>query len=388
MSSPSSEAPISNDLEFVAKGAYGCIIKPALPNIRNNEWQLYPKNVTKLFFEKDDMKKAYNDSKAMYKLLGRNKGHKTHKYKYNYRASNLPNAVRTRCKKIRSGSRTKLYPLRMPNLGLDVWNIESKYKKYRNIYVGTILDQILKVMKQIETLSTKGLIHGDVRETNIMIHPDTGVITLIDFDLLYPSDIFYSKTHLGFYCHPPETFLYKNIMFFMEATPAERDAEYESKEFHERLETYANHHSNFVFGKAEYLDRPVSMDDIKSALNDSIAYMKTLGVHDRADLRKLLLPNFDGYGFAFTLLEFLAYVYPSTLVRIQHDRYDSVLKDRIKDGSHKYKSREISIIRKTIHALVYDVLIHMVDLRLEHRLDIHQAVERAQSIIEEFHEDM
>ena len=79
-----SPPPIPHNLAYVAKGSYGCVIKPALPNRADNseQWTQYPKYVTKLFFHKNDMKKASKNSKRVYNLLGRNKGHKTHKYNH------------------------------------------------------------------------------------------------------------------------------------------------------------------------------------------------------------------------------------------------------------------------------------------------------------------
>lgn len=388
--------PIPPNLSYVAKGSYGCVVKPALPNRANNSesWIQYPNHVTKLFFDKNDMKKASKNSKRVYTLLGHNKGHKTHKYKHKYRSSNIPNNIRTRCAKI--GANVPLYPLRMRNLGNDFWDLEkeSKYKKYRLLPVSVILDQILKIMKQIQILVNNGLIHGDVRETNLLIHPKTGTMTLIDFDLLYPSETYYDEVHLGFYCHPPETLLYEDFKEFLNASPADVDALLASREIDTQLDKYAKHHTAFRFAQPEYLDRKASKGVIKAALKNSIFYFTArLDVDDsneelQEELRTALLPSYDGYGFAFTMIEFLGFVYPTTIIRVQQPRFDASLGSRISNNGAPYTEPQITCIRETIHRLVFEVLEPMANLRIQRRMDIHTAVERTQAIIKEFHARM
>lgn len=393
--SNNSEPPIPSDIAYVAKGSYGCVIKPALPNRATDSepWTQYPNQVTKLFFHKKNMKKAYANSKDVFELLGHNKGHKTYKYKHNYRSSNIPNNIHTRCSKI--GRHTSLYALRMKNLGNDFWGLEKKqkYKKYRSISVDTILDQILKVMKQLQILVNNDLIHGDVRETNLLIHPETGIMTLIDFDLLYPSNTYFNKVHLGFYCHPPETLLYTKFKEFLNASTTKVDEMLSSRTIDSQLHKYEKHHNGFQFAQPQYLDRKANKSNIKAALKDSIFYFTTnLDVTDSNErlqqyLRAALLPSYDGYGFAFTILEFLGYVYPTTTIRAQQARrFNASLASRISNEGESYTDAQITIIRETIHKLVFEVLEPMVELRIRRRMDIHTAVEHVQVLINEFRE--
>lgn len=387
------------DVSFVAKGAYGCVIKPALPNRSNGErkWTAYPKNVTKLFFTRKNMKKAYNDSRRMYEVLGHNKGHKTYKYKHNYNASNLPTNVIEKCKQIKTDE--PLYPLRMRNLGYDIWSIPRHYKEYRTIYVGDILDQIVKVMKQIQKLVSRRLIHGDVRETNIMVDPIHGDITLIDFDLLHSVDTFFTKAHLGFYCHPPETLLYNRFKELLQATKDgdERTihAILESKDVGERIAKYVEHHDKFEFARSESLNRIFSKSDLITALKQDLRFYATHFDPSRlsasslqAALRETLLPSFDGYGLAFSLLQFIAYVYPSVIQRIQKDKYDEALKSRISNGRKSYNNKQIRTIRTTLHRLVFEVLEPMISLHINERMMISTALEATRAIVKEFHATM
>lgn len=386
------------DVSFVAKGSYGCVVKPALRNRSEHDrkWTSYPKNVTKLFFTRKNMKKAFNDSKHMYELLGHNKGHKTYKYKHSYNTSNIPRSVFEKCKKLKSDA--PLYPLRMRNLGYDIWSTPRNYKEFRKIHVGIILDQIVKVMKQIKKLVDRRLIHGDVRETNIMVNPKSGDITLIDFDLLNPVETFFDleKGHLGFYCHPPEAFLYNDIKSLLESTKAGHtiNAIFESRDISERIDKYVEHHSEFEFANPENLNRTVSRAELILDLKKSLRFYAT---HLDATLskdflqtamRETMLPSFDGYGLAFSLLEFLTHVYPPVMRRIQKDTYDESLKSRISDGRRAYSSEQIRTIRTTLHKLVFEVLEPMVSLRIQDRMMITDALEATRALVKEFHASM
>lgn len=382
----SSSPPISNDIEYIAKGSYGCVIRPALPNRRDPDepWKQYPKNVTKLFFHKSNLNKSVKNSNHIYNLF-ENAGHRTHTYKHKYYASNIPNTIRRKCEKIPRNS--KLYPLRLPDLGRDFYDIRKTYKTYRSIHVRTILDQILKVMKQIQILVHKDLIHGDVRETNLMISND-GIITLIDFDYLYPSAEFFEVAHHGFYSHPPETFLYEKIKFFLNASPEDVEREFNSYEMNKRMEKYIRHHAAFTYGAK--INRNVTMDSLRSALCDSIFYFTTMfDVEDtnkniQAELRTKLLPVFDGYGFAFTILEFIAYTYPSAVEPVQTPELDAALASRLTHDGEPYTPAEITAIRETLHKLVFEVLAPMADLRIQRRIPIDEAVHRVEVLLADF----
>ena len=45
--------------DLLGKGGYGCVFKPALPNINyTGHIRNYPNNVTKLFFDNENLEKA------------------------------------------------------------------------------------------------------------------------------------------------------------------------------------------------------------------------------------------------------------------------------------------------------------------------------------------
>jgi hypothetical protein len=185
--------------------------------------------------------------------------------------------------------------------------------------------------------------------------------------------------------------LYKDFKYFLNATSAEIDTKLERLD--SKLEKYSKHHSTFQFAKYKYLHRKAGKTQLKSVLKDSIFYFTTRMEPDDSNselqkaLRNLLLPSYDGYGLAFTLLEFLTFVYPSVTNRVQEARFNAVLKSRISNRGTPYTDEQITQIRNSLNSLV-EVLEPMADLRVKRRMNIHTAVERMEVIVKEFHARM
>ena len=79
------------------------------------------------------------------------------------------------------------YAIRMPHLGINLIDyMESRYKPHKQdmSIAPHLLKEISTLIHQLAILSEKGLCHGDIHMSNIMIQPDTLDLHLIDFDLL------------------------------------------------------------------------------------------------------------------------------------------------------------------------------------------------------------
>jgi serine/threonine protein kinase len=216
--SPAAPAPAESNsaplpemyFKEIGAGGYGFVISPAIPNIIDGKKVYYPKNVSKVF----DYDRNYNGivSKAgiLPSLIGHNEGHRINTYKRVIEGKNLPYNVR---EKYHIKDNEVIKAVRMPNLGVDLSKVPANLDKLRAVPIPYMIDQIVKLMTQLEGLYTHGYIHGDIRETNIMIHPVEGTITLIDFDLLKPFDEFHKKYSrvYGFYSNPPECLLYRGL---------------------------------------------------------------------------------------------------------------------------------------------------------------------------------
>jgi hypothetical protein len=203
--------------EYLASGTEGCIIGPALPNLSENgsTWEEYPENVTKLYKNRDKYNKAQTNTRKIVDLL-HNNSHRVHPYRYKgYMGLNIKSSMRSRCELNRN---MPLLPLRMKNLGVSIMDLTrdiGSINTIKNIPFIKILIEIQKVYEQIKRLVNNRYIHGDVRETNIMIQPSDGTITLIDFGWLYPVNEFFKKYEhaLGFYSNPPESLLFNDVYY-------------------------------------------------------------------------------------------------------------------------------------------------------------------------------
>jgi serine/threonine protein kinase len=175
-------------------GSYGCIVKPALPNRGNNlKWTSYPSNVTKLFSDEDEYRKAISHSKSAYNILGKQENHRVDEYTFqNWDFSNLGRKAKGRCGK----SSGPIYPLRMPDLGKSFYHVvndPTSLASIRTLDPSVILNECVRMIEDVYKIYTAGYIHGDIRETNIMIDPRTGHMALIDFDWFYPIEEFKKK---------------------------------------------------------------------------------------------------------------------------------------------------------------------------------------------------
>jgi hypothetical protein len=397
---------------YIASGTEGCIVNPALPNLSVNgsSWEEYPDYVTKLYKIKDDFNKALTNSQKITGLL-HNNSHAVYPYRYkSYKGFNIPTTVKEKQKngsilniptisKCDMKKKDTLLPLRMKNLGVSIDHL-SKNKagsldKAKTIPFTTILDNINRIYRQIRTLFTSGYIHGDVRQTNIMLDPNTGKITLIDFGWLYPVDVFFNtyKESLGYYSNPPESLFYCSI------NNKDKDASHTylswilGSKVNEGLIriTIPDH---FIVDKnlpvrrliKTYLYNSngakniINIADLQAALINAALYFKSkiavVNPRNYGDefnqYYNLMAPSFDLYGLSFTIHMLIQSVYASL--------------DTITKGGTLYSGEELTLIQTTIEGLVRDVIKPGMDLDITKRIDILQACERLDLILNTYHD--
>ena len=206
MSVPSAPPSLDNQYSILGEGGFGLVFSPALPNNTTN----YPGDVTKLFFHKDNLKKAVkniNTIKNKIPSLALN----LHPYKKKYTIQNLPKSIRNILKGKKSSltNTSSIYPLRMPNLGISCYDINKSpnieyYKQVRAIDYKILCVEIMKLFKVVEAIYTAGFIHGDIRPTNVLCNTSTGILTIIDFDWLKLFKDFFETYPTYFYSFPPE----------------------------------------------------------------------------------------------------------------------------------------------------------------------------------------
>jgi len=203
---------------ILGQGAFGAIIDPSLPNMNANGVYSYPNNVTKLYYKEpnvsnvskyDDFRNTVVRRMHLTENANQNTIHRYSMYPYRHAYSK---------KNIRSSGvlgqlmnhfqvMDKPHMRRLPNLGysfLDIVDHPALIEKASNISYKIICQQMLDCMNVVKAIRMDKKIHGDIREMNVMLQPDTGVMTIIDFDFFNPAPIFLEKYSQFFYPHPPE----------------------------------------------------------------------------------------------------------------------------------------------------------------------------------------
>lgn len=398
--------------KYVAKGSYGCVVSPALPNSVNGTWKEYPTNISKLFFRKNNYNSALNKQKRVYNLT-KNKGHQIFPYDFkNYKWRNLSNANQKSCignSKIRPEN--DVYPVRMPNLGVDIFTLlknPDAAKELLKVPIPTLFEQIQKVMEQVHNLNqVQKLNHGDIRETNIMIDPKTGVLTLIDFDFLLPFDEFFQKYRdygfFGFYNNPPESFIYYFLDLigeYIEHKMAGMPVPEIYKKLGPVIVNYITKNQSIF---RDYIQRQnkffrdsngihLTTNELFNSLLFNIQYIGdyTLEYVVQNQIneineviiwyvyRFILSQTIDSYGLGFSFLILISQVYGAEVLRgnagLQKlaELYGSVGKT--------YTSEELLIILNSLRELYNEVLLPMIQSNISDRILLEPALETIKTI--------
>ncbi len=332
-----------NNIEYVylGKGEYGAVFSPALPNIIDNNPRIYPNNVTKVFFNKADYNSILNKKNVIREIMGEDVGYP---YVHQYKMSNLRNTAIDIYEDLSVTKSFKdnddLYLMRMPDLGEDASHIYKIKKQLLKIPIKTILQQISKLLNQTASLEKHKYIHGDIRDLNLMVEPNTGKMTIIDYDWFLPFDIFLKEYSVfGFYNNPPEWLIKYPTMF----------------------DSYVA--DNYVyFQHALNLTTDQIREKVSEANKINEEYIKNKETYFNSTDSLL---TFDNYGLALSLLNIINQLYtpiPTSLektvsllkkmssMRIDERptpteaaaEMDAILKTKFKGGNLTYRKRRIS----------------------------------------------
>ena len=211
---------------FVASGAAGCVIKPALSNVKNDETpEHFHDQVTKIYY---DIPGLQNSVEEADKAVATNEGlaamgfrRLVFPYRRAWRTSELPDEIEALpgdpCKINRPNAPVGV--THMPNLGVDFIELlianydsiepenpnqkaaQALMERVRAVPFEAIMRNGIKPMLDaLVILKENKKIHRDVRLENSMFDPATGTMTLIDFDKMTDLDNF---TEFGKWRIPP-----------------------------------------------------------------------------------------------------------------------------------------------------------------------------------------
>ena len=323
--------PNTSSSKFIAKGSYGCILHPALPNLNNSGvLRPYNRNVTKLFETRKNRNKALANSQQMSAITRDLNIYRAEPYRFNYNKSLLSPEVLSHCTSLPNN---KLYPIRLPYLGSSIKSLTvQNITDIKRIPIEVIIGQILKLFRHIDSILDAGYIHGDISISNVMINIETGTISLIDFDWLFRFDEFYIayETSFGFYSNPPES-----LVLTYRVRPAE----------------YGKVGNDYLDYNQSSIWAPLGIDynDLEKTINSVVNVNRA--VNPKTFFRAMI-PTFDSYAIAIVLLKFIHTVYGI------HTIPDSPLK-----------------------TIIFGVMVHMISFDMTRRIGIKEAIHRVEQIL-------
>lgn len=384
--------------EILGAGTFGVVFEPALPNMVEGDLIEFPGNVTKAFYKRSAFEGAKNAASSIAHLMGENTGHRFHTYRKQYTAKNLPSSLYTKLKKINKTLKPSdaLHLMRLPNLGIDLKTLipTKKYRELRSIPVRTILEQINKLLKQTASLAKNKYVHTDIRETNIMVNPATGILTIVDFDWLRPFIYIYENYPFGYYNNPPEFLLLKYwpiilrqktiTIDFLEDLLDEDDLQNYAKPM---ISAFQINYNELGITNEELLKDVIVKADVVNAeaLIDIVNNKGNIGALQEFFLKRAM-PTFDNFGLGLSLLEMLAFVYPgSTTInqkRSQEMRLSflNYLSTILKNG---YTQEELVATAEALYATT-DLLRAMSSFYLYERPTPSEASEKMDTILKSY----
>ena len=222
----------------IGKGSYGCVVRPALPNVNNSGERIeYPENISKVFLNRVNATGKIIPSKLLAeRAVNKNERIETYgiprtiypRYRrtFNARAeaedpdiANIRRINGNPCS-IRSNN-ANIGVIRMPNLGIDLYDVYDAFlNKTRPDVIHEIQDlSLLEILEKgvkplfhtVEMLRRHGRIHLDIKPENVMIQPLTGEMHIIDYDLetSYDNIAKFLPDPEIFFLYPPELLLWQ-----------------------------------------------------------------------------------------------------------------------------------------------------------------------------------
>jgi hypothetical protein len=386
--------------KILGQGTFGKVIAPALPNV-NNAGNLieFKDSVTKIFKTPDDYQFAVENLKLVPTIMGENEGHKYSTYKRPYTLAEITKDRGISFNDEYVGPAASI--LRMPNLGLSFADLRTLSDDdistfVKTVPLRTVIEQIYKLITQIKTLSENGYVHLDLRDTNIMLNTKTGIMTIIDFDLLDKKTDFLDprsnkyKT-LGFYDQPPEVFILREML----KQSWERDgkseelkkelnkifADYTPKEWISwQARSFGIYYSvlyNIPQRPAkEYMyDTITTTEEFKqlytkieenfdTSISQNTAYLSRST--ERGSFESFL-NSVDGFGLGLSLLNILVLLYGSTLIEIREVNSNMLFKQILKTKigtTTTYTNEQLDAYANALYDIVNDVLRPMTEFEL------------------------
>jgi hypothetical protein len=303
--------------QVIGSGAYGAVIQPALPNVNNegNPIDFGKNTLTKVLLRKKNYNKSMQNAKTIAEKIPSLAIPYT-PYIHNYSEENIKSikgisGISVNMNKFsEKGDKDGIYMFRMPNLGIDLFNIiytPKLVERFLKIQTTKLLENLISLFQVVKDIKDAGYIHRDIHMENVLLNADTGIFTIIDFDLLTTKDEYLNLFSFGKW-NPPE----KHIFLLKEKAIYSNQKQYLKDRFFELNESAQN-----------------TIRTINTQIkNTSLERQKQ--IYD--NMKEKMLNTNDSYGLAFSLLPFL--------MRIKNSEFQQKVQGIIeKMGDYNYESR-------------------------------------------------
>jgi len=376
------------------------------------ESESFPHNITKVFFRRSDYNELVSRIPMIQSLFGNDPNYAIHPYRRNLRLDNISNRV-TRKKvsnKLKAvhgivspdnfPNNTPLPAIHLPNLGVDFHGINEAVKvQLRRVPVHIMIAHVITLLQQVDFLTSQAdredYIHGDIRPPNLMIRPETGQLTLIDFDWLRELSMFAQEYPIqSLYHTPPELLLYDKALFASQPIyqkPNERQLQRlhqrsRIEPYHRNINTYCVQ-SFHTFTYLRFLYRTVDAfrASVQGAIDDSIEYYKELDYPYRDSFR-----TFDSYGLGQNLMELFCIIYPTSVIvsRENLEQLKEMLASRITKGGEPYSPAELSAAADAIYTMIHGVFAPLCALDLRNRKELSDVIQLASQVLRHLEESV
>jgi hypothetical protein len=400
------QRPSIQNRSYIASGAFGATVKPALPNYNETtgQWIEYPENITKIFYKKTVKNNAVRKQRAAKNILKSN-NLRINNYKYNkYTVKNLPNSIKSEIFKVGLKENTPLELVRLPNLGNDIIyyinkiiinnknNNKNIIDRVFKISFDKSIGEIYKIIMYVNNIYQAGYIHGDIKCENLMMKND-GTLTLIDYDMFETRDNYYNfllkYNQFGLKHHPPEVFLFFMIKDIQKLIQLKVD---ESTLTLEQMYNYFSRKPDIQMIIKQYVDYvSILFPLINIQMNEDIFYTNLLinmqnfmkyykqnnnGMTIKEFFKWYLLEKFDTYGTGVSLFATFNIFYNFMFRNDEASRKKNITNKLFSTGLNNMTNSYYNILRD-----IQNILYKMLHPIYNNRLHIQDAVQEMNNII-------
>lgn len=373
-----STLPSNSDTCILGRGGYGAV---CIPTLENDDLITQGPNddsihmVTKLFYNKEAFDKTIADSKKVATLF-QNQNYLVTPHTIRTK-QNLPKRLQYILNNTLPTENT--FAVKMRDFGKDLTVLSKKKDEINAFYAcpfGTILREIAKCSAQLANLTRSQYIHGDVRSANIMWDNRTKTMHLIDFDWLHTYEDFAVEyyDYMGFFSNPPET-----LWLDPSKTSNWAEGNFQMNSFYfKRAYSHVKDEDTLValVKEANQINGPI-MDQEMKAQKNAEPSLTEMGSAMRALIHESF-PSFDSFGFAISILNLFAIIYPEilTILPANSNKYNEFFQ-AMKVNLKQYSEPMLHLICGTLLQL-RDILIGMCELTLPNRIP---AIEGSEQIM-------